>query len=187
MSEPSRGPGPGAPLARVPRELPKWARRLALAATLCIVSSPLTAYLIDSGLDDPAEAERACHAVLQAVIPRVETAFIDAYTDVDELPTHAKAAQAALFEMGRARGEGDPGMAIDLDVSQPEHVRLLYAFASWSIGTELYDDGMRWVAYISDTASSVSFNVTEEEAVSIRAALKDIPMITHLEHDRRRP
>ncbi len=55
---------------------------------------------------------------------------------------------------------------------------LLRAFASWSIGVELYDVSMRWVAYFSDTGSSISFNVTEEEAAAVRASLGTLPMLT---------
>ena len=65
-------------------------------------------------------------------------------------------------------------------------MRLLRAFASWSIGVELYDAGMVWVAYFSDTGYSVCFHVTDDEAVAIQAALGSLPMITVSELDARR-
>lgn len=69
-------------------------------------------------------------------------------------------------------------MGIDLDVSRSDHVRLLRTFASWSIDAELYDSAMQWVACIADTGSSVCFNVTEEEAPTIQAALGGLLIIT---------
>ena len=65
-------------------------------------------------------------------------------------------------------------------------MHLLRAFAPWSIGVELYDAAMVWVAYFSDTGSSVCFNVTDAEAVAIRAAIGSIPMITVSELNARR-
>lgn len=156
------------------------------AARLSFVSQPVTEYLIDREFQQTSEVERVCQVVLGVVLSRVETAFIDAYSDVVELPDAARAAQAALFGMGRARDEGDPGMAIDLDVRNAEHVRLLHAFVAWSIGAELYDGEMRWVAYISDTADSISFNVTDEEIARIRAALSEVPIVTVKERRHRR-
>lgn len=142
------------------------------------VSEQVTEYCVDRDLLDPRESELACQAVLEVVLARVETAWIDAYSDEDELPEVAREAQKELFRMGRARESGDPGMGIDLDVSRGDHVRLLRTFASWSIGAELYDGAMQRVAHISDTGSSVCFNVTEEEAATIQAALSGLPLIT---------
>lgn len=79
--------------------------------------------------------------------------------------------------MGLPQGCGDSGFGIELDVRQPKHVSLLRAFASWSIGVELYDASMRWVAYFSDTGSSLSFNVTDAEAAAVRASLGRLSMI----------
>ena len=142
------------------------------------VSEHVTEYCVDRDLLDPRESEFACQAVLRVVLARVDTAWIDAYSDEDDLPEAAREAQKELCRMGRARESGDPGMAIDLDISQSDHVRLLRTFASWSIGVELYDSSMQWVAYIADTGSSMCFNVTDEEAAAIRADLGELPIIT---------
>ncbi len=139
------------------------------------VSEHLTEYCVDRDLVDHEEAERACHAVIDAALPRVETAWMDAYSDEKDLPSAAREAQESLFQMGRARAEGDPGMGIDLDVRGADHLSLLRTFASWSIGVELYDGSMRWVAYMSDTGSSVCFNVTADEATRIQASLGSLP------------
>jgi hypothetical protein len=93
-----------------------------------VVSEHVPEYRVDSDLLDPLESEFACHAVLGFVLARVETAWIDAYSDEDDLPEAAREAQKELFRMGRARESGDPGMGIDLDVSRSDHVRLLRTF-----------------------------------------------------------
>lgn len=139
----------------------------------------LTEYCVDHrDLVDVADAARACQAVIDAVLPRVDEAWIDAISDEKELPTAAREVRDALVRVGRPQGCGDSGFGVQLDVRQPDHVRLLRAFASWSIGVELYDAAMVWVAYFSDTGSSVCFNVTDAEAVAIQAALGGLPMVT---------
>jgi hypothetical protein len=108
----------------------------------------------------------------------VNEAWIDAISDEKELPTAAREIQDAIVRVGRAQGRGYDGFGVQLDVRQPDHVRLLLAFASWSIGVELYDAAMVWVAHFSDTGSSLCFNVTDAEAVAIQATLGGLPMIT---------
>lgn len=146
----------------------------------------LTEYCVDRDLVDAADAARACQAVIDAVLPRVEEAWIDAISDEKELPTAAREIQEALVRVGQAQGRGDDGFAVQLDVRQPDHVRLLRTFASWSIGVELYDAAKVWVAYFSDTGSSVCFNVTDAEAIGVQAALGGLPMITVSELKARR-
>ncbi|GGM90350.1 hypothetical protein GCM10009721_14740 [Terrabacter tumescens] len=125
--------------------------------------------------------------MLDVVLARVDTAWIDAYSDEGDLPEAAREAQDALLRMGHARGSGDAGMGIDVDVRRGDHVRLLRAFASWSIGVELYDDAMQWVAYFSDTGASVCFNVTDEEAGMIRSSFLDVRIpVTDLKTRRKR-
>ncbi|KRF41176.1 hypothetical protein ASG96_10455 [Terrabacter sp. Soil810] len=142
-----------------------------------LVAELVAEYTVDRDLVDRVEAEGACQAVLDVVLPRVETAWIDAISDQRDLPAAARATQAALVHVGLPQGCGDSGFGIELDVRQPKHVSLLRAFASWSIGVELYDASMRWVAYFSDTGSSLSFNVTDAEAAAVRASLGRLSMI----------
>ena len=133
---------------------------------------------MDRDIVDRAEAERACRAVLDVVLARVRTVWVDAYSDVVDLPPGAREAQAALFRMGEDRGGGDPGMGIELHVEYSDHMRLLRVFAPWSINVELYDDAMRWVAELHDCAYSVCFNVTEDEVSRISSGLGDLPVAT---------
>ena len=152
--------------------------RCCLGAQTFLVAEQVTEYCVDRDVVDPVEFSRACQAVIDVVLPRVERAWIDAISDQKDLPVAARATQAALVQVGRAQGCGDSGFGIELDIHQSDHVRLLRAFASWSIGVELYDAAMRWVAYFSDTGSSVCCNVTEEEAATIQAALGSLPITT---------
>ncbi|WP_156035098.1 hypothetical protein [Terrabacter tumescens] len=142
------------------------------------MAEPVTEYCVDRDLGDPGEAELACQAVLAAVLPRVDRTWIDAISDHKDLPAAPRATQTALVQVGLPQGCGDSGLGVELDVRRSDHVSLLRAFASWSIGVELYDVSMRWVAYFSDTGSSISFNVTEEEAAAVRASLGTLPMLT---------
>jgi hypothetical protein len=150
------------------------------------VTERLTEYCVDRDLADAADAARACQAVIDVVLPRVHEAWIDAISDEKDLPAAARTVQAALVRLGRPQGCGDDGFGIRLDVRQSDHVRLLRAFASWSIGVELYDAATVWVAYFSDTGSSVCFNVTDAEAVAIQAALGNLPIITVSERKARK-
>lgn len=151
-----------------------------------LMAEPVTEYCVDRDLVDPGEAERACQAVLFNVLPRVDRAWIDAISDHKDLPAAVRATQTALVQVGLSQGCGDSGLGVELDVRRSDHVRLLREFASWSIGVELYDLSMRWVAYFSDTGSAVSFNVTEEEAAAVRASLGGLPMITIREMNAKR-
>lgn len=64
------------------------------------VSDRLTEYCVDRDLVDHEEAERACHAVIDAVLPRVETAWMDAYSDEKDLPIAAVTRRSRSFEWG---------------------------------------------------------------------------------------
>lgn len=141
---------------------------------------------MDRDLAGAVDSERACQAVIDVVLSRVGEAWIDAISDEKDLPAAARVTQDALVQVGRTQGCGDSGVGIELDVRQPAHVSLLRAFAPWSVGVELYDAAMVWVAYFSDTGSSVCFNVTDEEAVAIQAALGSLPMIAISERNARK-
>jgi hypothetical protein len=156
------------------------------ALTMFLVGKHSTEYCVDRDLFNPEESARACHAVMDVVLPKVKTAWIDAYSDEVHLPDEARQAQEALFRMGQARPEGDPGVGIDLDVRIPAHVELLRTFAPWSINVELYDASMRWLATMTDTGYSVCFNVTEEDALRIKTLLGNLPITTLEPHARRK-
>jgi hypothetical protein len=94
-------------------------------------------------LVDQHEARRACHAVLDVVLPRARTIYIDAYSDVEPLPPEGLIAQTTLFAMGRAQGSRDPGMGIALDAKAENHVRLLREIAALSICVEIRDEDVR--------------------------------------------
>lgn len=143
-----------------------------------LVSRGSTAYCVDRDIVDRAEAERACRAVLDVVLPRVRTVWVGAYSDEVDLPPEVREAQAALFRLGEDRGRADPGMGIELYVERPDQVRLLRVFAQWSINVELYDEAMRWVADLHDCGYSVCFSVTEDEVSRISSGLGDLPVAT---------
>ena len=63
----------------------------------------MTEYLIDLDFRNTSEAERVCQVVLRVVLSRVEMAFMDAYSDVVDLPAPAEVAQAALFRLLSSR------------------------------------------------------------------------------------
>jgi hypothetical protein len=98
-------------------------------------------YVVHNAIVDRHEAITACTLVLDLLGPRLKRASVDAYTDYrDELPTQAASAERWLFDRGRARGHGDPGMGVDLDLSDPQHWAILRSYAPWSICVELKDE-----------------------------------------------
>ena len=148
---------------------------------------PVTEYCVDRDLVDQHEARRACHAVLDVVLPRARTIYIDAYSDVEQLPPEGLDAQKTLFAMGRAQGSRDLGMGIALDPKDENHVRLLREFAALSIYVEIRDEDVRPLADFDDSGLSICFNVTEQELTRIVSGLGDLPVVMLKElHARRR-
>ncbi len=73
-------------------------------------------YVVDFDSRDRPRADLVCRAVCEVVRPAAGVAYVDAYSDYrDELPVVVADAQRELRELGRRRGTGDPGMAVELD------------------------------------------------------------------------
>src|SRR5215212_9538239 len=97
-------------------------------------------YVVDKDIVHRDQAITACTAVLALLGPRLRSASVDAYTDYrDQLPAQAATAERWLLDLGRARGYGDPGMGVELHLSDPEQWAILRSYAPWSICVELKD------------------------------------------------
>ena len=135
-------------------------------------------YVVDKAIVDRDEAVTACTEVLELLRPRIRTATVDAYTDYrDELPTQAAAAERWLFDRGRARGHGDPGMGVDLDLSDPQHWAILRLYAPWSICVELKDEVGSELGGFDDCGYSISAELTSAEALKLQVALGGVPVL----------
>lgn len=95
-------------------------------------------YVVDKDILDRDEAAFVSAVVLDVLGEDAAGAWVDAYSDFDdEMPEAVKAVQVALMELGARQHRRDPGMGIELDLSNPVHARLLERFAPWSINVDL--------------------------------------------------
>jgi len=133
-------------------------------------------YVVGQHIVDRREATLACQAVLDVLRHRVVRVWIDAYSDyADELPPVGAQAQDWLREKGQARGSGDPGMGIELDPSDDNSWEVVRTYASWSIQVELAadTDAYQVVASLHDCGSSVTAELTPDDAVEVSQKLGD--------------
>lgn len=146
-------------------------------------------YVVGKDIVDRGEATLACQAVLDVLRHRVMRVWIDAYSDyADELPPVVVQAQDWLREKGRARGSGDPGMGIELDPSDDSSWDVVRTYASWSINVELTadPDAYQVIACLHDCGSSVTAELTTDEAVEVSRKLADSVPVVPLHEARER-
>jgi hypothetical protein len=148
---------------------------------------PLTqSYTVSPDTADRQLVEQVCLAVLDVVRPRTERICIDAYSDFG-LSVPAQAAQDELRARGSLRNgrrRGDPGMAVELDPSQPADWELARAYASSSIQVELEGTG-GILATLHDCGQSISVELTEAEAGRLAGMLPE-PLVLEPDDRRRR-
>ncbi len=129
-----------------------------------------------------------CRAVCEVLRPAAGVAYVDAYSDYDdELPVVVADAQRELRELGRRRGTGDPGMAVELDPADEEQWQLLLSYGAWSIQAELWTPGrVGELATLHDCAYSVSAELDADEAEELATRLGGLATLERLQTVRRR-
>ena len=144
-------------------------------------------YVVDKDIVDRGEATFTCQAVLDVLRHRLTRVWIDAYSDyTDELPATVAQAQGWLLEKGRARGSGDPGMAIELDPADDRSWDVLRTYTSWSIHVELATEANQVIASLHDCGYSVTAELTADEVVEVSRKLADIAPLVPLHEVRER-
>ena len=132
-------------------------------------------YAVNKDILDRDEAALVCAVVLDVLRGDLSTVCIDAYSDYDrDMPQEIKAVQATLKEIGFVQHGRDPGMGIDLDLTDPEHARLLDLFAPWSINVDLLGPHRLDMGCFHDCALWVHFRASPEQAVEIAARLRAV-------------
>jgi hypothetical protein len=149
------------------------------------MTSDRSGFCVDWETPDLDRAPSIVSSILDLLLPRIHTVWIDAYSDASDLPPAAAKAQSWLVEQGKSRRRGDPRMGIEVDRYDPEALEVLRCFAPWSINVESYDENMHWVAELSDTSHAICFNVSVEELDQLRHLLPEVP-IAALQPGRRR-
>ena len=125
-------------------------------------------YAVDKDILDRDEAALVCAVVLDVLRADLTQVCLDAYSDYDsEMPEEIKAVQATLKEIGFAQHGRDPGMGINLDLSDPAHARLLDLFAPWSINVDLLGPQRLDMGALHDCAMWVHFRASPEQAAQI--------------------
>lgn len=142
-------------------------------------------FCVDWDVPDLDRSPTIVSGILDLLLPRIRTIWVDAYTDAVELPPAAEKAQNWLADQGANRRRGDPRMGIEVDRDDHQALEGLRCFAPWSINVESYDENMRWVAEFADTSQTICFNVTPEELEQLRSLLPGV-RIAALQSGRRR-
>lgn len=125
-------------------------------------------------IHDRALAVRACRAVLKLVKSHAARAVVDAYTDYRKLmPPDAEAAEDALWTMGKQQHKRDPGMNVELDLSNPEGWDLLDRYAPWSINVDVYDAAGDELVNFHDCGLTVSAQLTVDQAPMLATDVGD--------------
>lgn len=145
-------------------------------------------YAVEKDITDRDEAALVCAVVLDVLAADLAAVSIDAYSDYDpEMPDEIRSVQATLKEIGSVQHGRDPGMGIDLDLSDPMHARLLELFAPWSINVDLLGPRRLDMGCFHDCALGVHFLATPEQAAEITARLITVgPVVSMDELDERR-
>lgn len=147
-----------------------------------------TTYVVEKKITARDEAATACAAVLEVLGPTLRFAVIDAYSDYnDQMPTDVAEAGRWLRHRGLDRHAGDPGMAVEVQVSDDGwEVACLYA--PWSIHVELFGDCPSPIGTLHDCGYTITADLSPAEAAALTSRLARISGLVPLHelHERRR-
>lgn len=144
-----------------------------------------TTYVVEKEITTRDEAAKACAAVLEVLRPALRFAAIDAYSDYDDqMPPDVAEAGRWLRERGSDRRSGDPGMAVEVPVSDGWEV--LCRYAPWSIHVELYGDGPSPIGTLHDCGYSITADLNPAEASALAGRLEGISGLIPLQELRER-
>jgi hypothetical protein len=109
-------------------------------------------------------------------------AAVDAYTDYQKaMPPDAEAAQEALRAKGKQQHKRDPGMNVELDLSNAEDWDLLTRYAPWSINVDLNDRNDDLIANLHDCGHDVTARLSAGQAARLSEDLGDLLHLESLE------
>lgn len=145
-----------------------------------------TTYVVEKEITARDEATRACVAVLEVLRPSLRFGIVDAYSDYrDQLPPDIAEAERWLRQRGSDRRSGDPGMAVEVPVSD-DGWEVLCRYAPWSIHVELYGDGPSPIGTLHDCGYSITADLNPAEASALAGRLEGISGLIPLQELRER-
>ena len=139
-------------------------------------------FVVEEHIHDRRLAARACQAILDLLKPRATRAVLDAYTDHRKpMPPDAEAAEDALWAKGKRQHKRDPGMNVELDLSDADDWDLLTRYAPWSINVDLYDATDDLIANFHDCGHDVTARLSADQATRLSHDLVGMLRIDTLE------
>ncbi len=131
-------------------------------------------YVVDKEITARDEATKACAAVLEVLRPALRFGVVDAYSDYnDQMPSDVAEAERWLRQRGLDRDSGDPGMAVEVPVSD-DGWTVLCRYAPWSIHVELFGDGPSPIGTLHDCGYTISADLNPAEAIELTRRLAGI-------------
>lgn len=131
-------------------------------------------YVVDKEITARDEATKACAAVLEVLRPALRFGVVDAYSDYnDQMPPDVAEAGRWLRQRGLDRGSGDPGMAVEVPVSD-DGWEVLCRYAPWSIHVELFGEGPSPIGTLHDCGYTISADLNPAEAIALASRLAGI-------------
>ncbi|WP_326586143.1 hypothetical protein [Streptomyces sp. NBC_01294] len=133
------------------------------------------------------------HREADVRVASIETAYVDAYSDIawprEVAPAYEQVLSMASNEVaeGVRSAKGDPGMGIDIDVRDDTQFDVLLAMAPYTIHAEAWRQG-REIFSASDTGTALWIAVTSEQEVQLMSRLDalGVPQAAFTTQPRRR-
>lgn len=142
---------------------------------------------------EAADVVRVHREALRVLRDSIETAHVDAYSDIawprEVAPAYEQVLSMAANEVaeGVRSAKGDPGMGIDVDVRDDMQFDVLLALAPYTIHAEAWQQG-REIFSASDTGTALWIAVTSEQEVRLMSRLDTlgVPQTAFTTQPRRR-
>lgn len=133
-----------------------------------------TTYVVEKEITARDEAAKACAAVLEVLGPTLRCAAVDAYSDYnDQMPPDVAEAGRWLQQRGLDRHAGDPGMGVEVQVSD-DGWEVACRYAPWSIHVELFGDGPSPIGTLHDCGFTITADLSPAEAAALASRLAGI-------------
>ncbi|MFC9244917.1 hypothetical protein ACFT7S_13035 [Streptomyces sp. NPDC057136] len=125
---------------------------------------------------EAADVVSAHREALRVLRDSIETAHVDAYSDIawpqDVIPAYERALSMAKSQLteGVRSAEADPGMAIDVAVHDDAQFDVLLALAPFTIHAEAWRHGQE-IFSTADTGTALWIAVTAQQEVQLMSRL----------------
>ncbi|MFI1279321.1 hypothetical protein ACH4U5_00870 [Streptomyces sp. NPDC020858] len=142
---------------------------------------------------EAADVVRVHREALRVLRESIETAHVDAYSDIawprEVAPAYEQVLSMASNEVaeGVRSAKGDPGIGIDIDVHDDTQFDVLLALAPYTIHAEAWRQG-REIFSASDKGTALWIAVTSEQEVQLMSRLDalGVPQAAFTTQPRRR-